>query len=356
MSTTIFGFTVEDIRHMYVVDKQSWDEIAVKCGKARSSTIKAVKRIIGEDTYTHWQNERKGNVSELPKKEPIKQEVKTAKPEKIKYIAQANEQGILYTMYAGTEKLVYQATTMVESKYILGLIEEKDVEGIKKYIRPMTKLEELGITYDEAEKTFNLKGIKLNTKFHNLILKGYEELKQGKNDTVVGLTNMIHNLNKANRLDKLDQLYEFLKHNDIKILSNGFFVGYKYVSQLEDNVYVDSFSKTIEQNKGDYVYTHENGVNPDPKQVCSNGLHVGSWDYVQYNAFIAQVVVNPLDVVSVPNDYNGSKLRCKGYYILDIMHKPRTYKAFNPVDVNKLNLTAFNNVYVESTGATFKGD
>lgn len=56
----------------------------------------------------------------------------------------------------------------------------------------------------------------------------------------------------------------------------------------------------------------------------------------------------PEDVVSVPTDYNGSKLRCKGYTILEIKDNNPTLGDFT--GISKLDLIPKNNVYVDATG------
>jgi hypothetical protein len=62
-------------------------------------------------------------------------------------------------------------------------------------------------------------------------------------------------------------------------------------------------------------------VNDDKYQACSTGLHVGSYDYVkdfggQWARFVT-VKVFPEDVVSVPVDYSGGKLRACKYEVLE---------------------------------------
>lgn len=107
---------------------------------------------------------------------------------------------------------------------------------------------------------------------------------------------------------------------------------------------MDVYTEQIVQKAGDYVYTHEEQVNPDPTQTCSYGLHVGAWNYVSNKKCIAKVIVNPEDVVSVPNDYNGMKLRTKGYTIVEILEYP---KLEDFVDAEGFMPENF--IYVEAT-------
>lgn len=350
---SIFGYTLEDISAFYVDEKLSWDEIAVKCGKARSSVISAVKKAIGEEQYALWQKHRKEGTSVSVKstEKPVVKE----EPKQLKFIAQSVDEGILYTIFSGSEKVNYCVKTMVENKVIIDLIEKGDFAGIKEYTKPIARLNSYTVSYDAAAEKFKIADIDLPSNFQEVILRGYTDLLNGIDDSIVGIVNMVHILNKADRLDKLEQMFNFLKHNDIQILPNGMFVCYKYLEEYA-GTFVDAYTHRIKQAKGDYVYTHEKGVDPNPNRVCSHGLHCCSWSYTAGRDVIAQVLVDPLDVVSIPVDYNGSKMRTKGYYIIDILRNARAPDAFNKIDEKTLNLSTFNKVFVASTGAVFQED
>ena len=58
------------------------------------------------------------------------------------------------------------------------------------------------------------------------------------------------------------------------------------------------------------------------------------------------MVVKPEDVVSVPFDYNGGKLRSKGYSIVKILSGDPKLEDFPEVPVT---FEATNNVYVGET-------
>lgn len=64
-------------------------------------------------------------------------------------------------------------------------------------------------------------------------------------------------------------------------------------------------------------------VDADPTKSCSTGLHVGSLDYAKdfgssyKDSKIIKVLVPLEHVVAVPHDYDGKKLRCSQYTILE---------------------------------------
>jgi hypothetical protein len=58
----------------------------------------------------------------------------------------------------------------------------------------------------------------------------------------------------------------------------------------------------------------------NPSEACSHGLHVGTFSYAKSYANsgkMLEVHVNPRDVVSVPNDAGGQKVRVCRLYVAD---------------------------------------
>jgi hypothetical protein len=60
-------------------------------------------------------------------------------------------------------------------------------------------------------------------------------------------------------------------------------------------------------------------VEHNPARACASGLHVGTWEYASSfgNGVTAVVKVNPRDVVSVPTDCNGQKMRVSRYKVVE---------------------------------------
>jgi hypothetical protein len=66
--------------------------------------------------------------------------------------------------------------------------------------------------------------------------------------------------------------------------------------------------------------------NHNPKETCSYGLHVASWhyltsgpgDYTDRTLPIVECKVDPANVVSVPTDYDQSKMRVCEYEVLSV--------------------------------------
>lgn len=113
------------------------------------------------------------------------------------------------------------------------------------------------------------------------------------------------------------ELYKFLEANMIPITNEGNFIAYKKVTTVNGQL-MDSHSKTINNNVGNIVSVPRQSVDPNRNNTCSNGLHVGAWEYVSSftGDVVLEVEVEPQDVVTVPPDYNEQKMRVCRYKVL----------------------------------------
>ena len=123
----------------------------------------------------------------------------------------------------------------------------------------------------------------------------------------------------------IEGLYRFMKHNCIEINEDGSIQAWKGVM---DNMYSShggsiKSSPTIQVNENGQVYNGDFGkeirvdrseVDDDPDSTCSHGLHVGNKDYASsWASTLISVSVKPQDVVAVPKDYSGAKMRTCAY-------------------------------------------
>lgn len=132
------------------------------------------------------------------------------------------------------------------------------------------------------------------------------------------------NLQKNPSFRAVNELYQFLEKNNHPITKDGNFIAYKRVRKDFKDAYTGTFDNSI----GKTVEMPRNQVNEDPNQTCSDGLHLANWYYAHsvYSAGIdsnmLEVEVSPADVVSVPNDYNHSKIRVCKYKVLSVVTQP----------------------------------
>lgn len=122
-------------------------------------------------------------------------------------------------------------------------------------------------------------------------------------------------MNPSNKA--VNRLFDFLEANDIAITPDGFFIAWKVVTKD----YLDCRTKTFDNSPGKPVFIPRNQVDENDLQTCSYGLHVCSKSYIpEYRSDgdkVVSVKVHPKDVVSVPVDYNNSKMRTCGYVVLE---------------------------------------
>ena len=107
-------------------------------------------------------------------------------------------------------------------------------------------------------------------------------------------------------------LYKFLEHNGHPITSEGNFIAYRAVR----NDFLDKHTGKMDNSVGNVVAIDRSKVDDNPNNTCSHGLHVATLSYAQSFASgddkLLDVEVDPSDVVAVPTDYNGTKMRvCK---------------------------------------------
>jgi len=120
----------------------------------------------------------------------------------------------------------------------------------------------------------------------------------------------------------VEQLFSFLEKNRHPITSDGHFIAYKSIRAD----WKDTHSGTFDNSPGTKVAMPREEVDDNPEQTCSRGLHVANWEYPNQHftgARLIEVKVNPKDVVAVPVDYNGAKMRVASYVVMSEIKQPR---------------------------------
>lgn len=127
-------------------------------------------------------------------------------------------------------------------------------------------------------------------------------------------------------------LYAFLEYGKLPIDEDGRFIARKVVR--ED--FFDFHSGTVNWAPGNVVEMPREKVDDDPNRTCSAGLHVYNAEYGKsfggsYKKVLA-VAVDPADVVSIPVDYNNTKMRvCKAEVLKELTHDedPSVFSSLN---------------------------
>lgn len=113
-------------------------------------------------------------------------------------------------------------------------------------------------------------------------------------------------------------LYDFLNKWKAPITEDGHFIAFKRVR----SDYKDIHSGKFDNSPGSIVQMPREGVNPDPDESCSRGLHVAASSYLgsfyatSTDSKVLACKVDPADVVAVPRDYGFAKMRVCRYEVL----------------------------------------
>lgn len=163
------------------------------------------------------------------------------------------------------------------------------------------------------------KTVELDFKTVNAAIHRYAT--EGNETQMIRLLNFLDKLILNPSKSAITTLYSFISHNNIELTDDGDILAFKAVTADLKDIH----SRTIDNTPGKVISMPRSDVVEDPKQTCSAGLHVCSWAYLSTSGFAGEgsrylkVQVNPKDVVSVPVDYNGSKMRCCEYKVLQLI-------------------------------------
>lgn len=119
--------------------------------------------------------------------------------------------------------------------------------------------------------------------------------------------------------EALAQLYVYIEKHKLPLTTDGCFLAYKSVQ----SDWMDKYSGTISNHIGAVVKMTRANVDSNADVHCSQGLHVGALAYSGpggwYHSHGDKVVIckiNPRDVISVPNDHSGQKMRVCEYEVV----------------------------------------
>lgn len=141
-----------------------------------------------------------------------------------------------------------------------------------------------------------------------------------------------------------EQLYKWLTAEKFTITDDGDILGYKGLTADYKSVHKgpgivndvpSDGAGGLDNSVGNVVTIDRSKVVHDPRSSCAFGLHVGTWGYASTfhsGGKVVEVLVNPRDVVSVPTDAGGQKMRVSRYTVLADAQSKRTGAV---VDVTK---------------------
>lgn len=128
----------------------------------------------------------------------------------------------------------------------------------------------------------------------------------------------IASVNNAASNHTVERLFLFLSQNDLYISDCGQYV---YAWRVCTNDYKDKYTRTFDNSVGSTCKVATNQVEADPNKACSKGLHIASIDYLKRcyagsgdRLMIVKVPISA--IVSIPYDYEGSKVRVSEFTVV----------------------------------------
>ena len=116
-----------------------------------------------------------------------------------------------------------------------------------------------------------------------------------------------------------EQLFKFLEHNGHPLTEDGCFIAYRGVTAD----FKDQHTGKFDNSPGAVCEMPRSEVDDDPTRTCSAGLHAAAWGYAaNWSGTRVEVKINPKDVVAVPVDYNGEKMRICKFEVIQVCEKP----------------------------------
>lgn len=200
-----------------------------------------------------------------------------------------------------------------------------DYAGLSELVSPTKEiLASYGGAVTIEGSTLYYNGEPLYTNLAKTVLDFYRKgLPVGK------LINFMEKLMQNPSRNSREQFYEFLNRHNFSITENGDFLAFKGISNDLTSVHAGPGVVNGVKENGNLDNTPGNILEMDRFEVvdnpgidCAVGLHVGSYNYASsFAPVVVEVVVNPRDIVSVPNDSNHQKVRVCRYTVLRVVNE-----------------------------------
>jgi len=152
-------------------------------------------------------------------------------------------------------------------------------------------------------------------------------------------------------------LLEFLELGCLPLTVEGNFLGYKRVNAD----FTDIHSGTIDYTPGLRVAMDRHLVDDNPNNTCSAGLHVCSYAYLAHfhGAKTVSVAIDPRDVVSIPADYNSTKMRVCALQVVEEIATPDQQNVWGSMCVDAISgfaVESFDTDYEEDSDGDDEDD
>ena len=236
---------------------------------------------------------------------------------------------IKYSITASEISFIFENTSFIIQKMdpnylkIYNAIIENNIELLKKLVVTESSLKENVkdfISLGDETKIDNeeIKIIDKKIFYKNKIFRGklssefIKYVAENNKDQINKFKNFIYACSLNPSSESVEELYDFVLANNLKVTPSGTCILYKWVRDS----YYDSHSGKFLNKPGLTLYMDRDKVNSNRNKTCSNGLHLCSYNYNKFGQRLLLCEVHPKNVVSIPIDYNKSKMRCCEYTVL----------------------------------------
>lgn len=289
-------FTIKDSGKMCFIGTPNWGEYLFKDNVIELWESRIKKTSINkanDDVYFSSKKEAEEAISKYLKGKEVK-------VSEVNWLKRGNQ---IQGMVDGRPFAVNSDHTNYEQ--ILEALRKKKYDGFEDLLSPGRKIEkyfEGGVKVEGGVVTYN------GAVLHNVVVdRIFEFIEQNLpyKPLVKFLDKLMQNPSKR----AVDELYPWLENKGLVINDEGNILGYKGVDTEYNSITTGKGGKVYYGNFGKEVSVPRNTVDDNWGVACSQGLHVGSWDYAStFGPVTILVEVNPKDVVSVPND-DAHKMR-----------------------------------------------
>lgn len=183
---------------------------------------------------------------------------------------------------------------------------------LENYVCESCTCKDSGVTVEDGVVKYN--GVEV----HNVVSETINNMMRDGLD-FDPMVKFLERAIKSNSKRVVDELFRFLQACKLTITEDGCFLAYKTVRSDFYDKYSGKFLNTV----GSELRMDKWQVDDDCNRTCSHGFHVGALAYAgpggAYNSPGDKVIivkVAPEDVVSVPSDYSGQKLRTCAYTVV----------------------------------------
>lgn len=173
-----------------------------------------------------------------------------------------------------------------------------------------TKGIQIGIDKEKGVVHFTKDGKRYDLE-RNLSLDFIRIAKAKKSTKMLRL--FIENIAKNPNPETLDNLFAFIGHQNLIITEDGHFLAYRGVTAD----YKDGHTGKFDNSVGQKPEMPRDQCDHNRNNTCSRGFHAGSFSYAKDWATKTMLIkINPADIVSVPHDYHGQKMRMCKYEVV----------------------------------------